>query len=161
MLYQTPYNFTFEYNDTLLNERIGNLDPAYYNWYKIDDTGAPIGLVSSNFDLFKTIDNYYILDFNTSERSVGRYKIFVYFQKDNYEPRNVTIVLTISNSVNSIDDESDDKKEENDDQFDMFIMILIIGIISIASLIGIYSLKKGILKMGIKSIRNKLLKTKR
>ena len=165
LIFLNSYNFTFEFNDTLLNERIGNLDQAYYNWYKIDDNGNPISLLSVNFDLIKTVDNYYILDFNSSHRSIGTYLIFVYFQKDNYEPRNVTIILTISYSKSLYNDENrdenDNKKEGENEDFDILTIIITIGIVSIAFLIGIYSLKKGILQMGIKSIRNKMLETKK
>jgi len=146
LIFRTAYNFTFEFNDTLLNGRIEDSDQAYYNWYKIDEDGNPTGL-SGNIDLIKTIDNYYILDFNTSDRSVGTYLIFVFFQKDNYEHRNVTIILTISHPASLNDDENDDKKDV-EEEFNIFIVLTVIGSVSIVSLIGIYSVKRGILQRG-------------
>ncbi|MEJ2249454.1 MAG: DUF2341 domain-containing protein, partial [Candidatus Lokiarchaeota archaeon] len=77
-------NFTFEYNDTLTNSRLSNLDVAEYS------CGAETG------NLIQTNNSLYILDFNTASRATGQYTIYVTLQKQNYEARTVIIQLSIN-----------------------------------------------------------------
>jgi hypothetical protein len=78
------YNFTFEYNDTLTNTRLSNLDVAEYDW------SGGSGLLT------QTSDDLFILDFDTETRSTGQYTIYVTLQKDNYEARTVIVQLSIN-----------------------------------------------------------------
>jgi len=91
------HNFTFEYNDTTFgkNERLGDLEEAYYYWYKLDKDGNRDGPISDNIDLRERSDKLYDLDFNTSIREVGDYVLFVTLKKLNYEAKNALIDLRI------------------------------------------------------------------
>ena len=92
------YNFIFEYNDTTGTEnlRVGDLETAFYYWYKIDVNGTPIGSPSPKINLNLTADNLYVLDFDTETRDIGDYAIFITLQKNNYEARNAFINLAIN-----------------------------------------------------------------
>ncbi len=92
------YNFTFEYNDTTETEnfRVGDLETAFYYWYKIDANGTPIGTPSPQINLNLTEDKLFILDFDTELRDIGDYVIFITLQKNNYEARNAFINLAIN-----------------------------------------------------------------
>ena len=94
-------NFTFEYNDTLVDpsQRIGNLDKFSYFWYKLDDDGNPIGEPSEDINLITTVDNKYILDFDTATKTVGSYKLIATLEKQNYEPSSAIIDLTIEKRI--------------------------------------------------------------
>jgi len=91
------FNLTFEYKDVTgtSNFRVGDLELAYYYWYQLADDGTPIGSPSSNIDLIENEDKLYILDFDTETRDIGKYAIFVTFQKFNYEAKNAFITLEI------------------------------------------------------------------
>ncbi|UCC18267.1 MAG: hypothetical protein JSV62_09115 [Promethearchaeota archaeon] len=93
--FKTPYNFTFEINDTLTHSRIGDLDQAFYYWYRTDSIGTILEGPSLNVDLIKDLNNLYILDFNTELRSAGFYRIHVEFHKENYSSRYSLINLEI------------------------------------------------------------------
>jgi len=90
--------YWFEYNDTLQDITIGNLDVASYNWYRLDENGNPLsGPGNEGSDvLLPAPNNQYMLDFDTELREVGEYSIFITMQKNNYEVRNAFISLTIS-----------------------------------------------------------------
>jgi VCBS repeat-containing protein len=90
------YLWTYKYVDILTGNIVGSLETAFYYWYKIDEIGKPIGKSSANIDLTNATGNIYVLDFNTENREVGSYAIFVTFQKNNYEARNAFIDLTIN-----------------------------------------------------------------
>ncbi|MFX0134995.1 MAG: hypothetical protein ACFFDN_15245 [Candidatus Hodarchaeota archaeon] len=98
ILFSNAFNITFEINNTITNQRISDLDQAFYFWYSADSNGNPISDPSENFNLIKTSDDYYVLDFNTETRSVGYYLIVVCFYKINYEHRNATILLKINST---------------------------------------------------------------
>ncbi len=107
------YNFTFEYNDTTgtQNNRIGDLETAYYYWYELDEDGNPSTEPTDKIDLIKTVDNLYVLDFNTEDKEVGAYAIFITLQKNNYEARNAFIDLEIKKRT--IDYSLSDNFKEN------------------------------------------------
>ncbi|MFX1418874.1 MAG: hypothetical protein ACFE9N_08145 [Promethearchaeota archaeon] len=93
--FMTAYNFTFEINDTLTHSRIGDLDQAFYYWYRTDSIGTILEGPSLNVDLIKDLNDLYILDFNTELRSAGFYRIHVEFHKENYSSRYSLINLEI------------------------------------------------------------------
>ncbi|MHA2120794.1 MAG: hypothetical protein ACW990_06270 [Promethearchaeota archaeon] len=91
-------NYLFEYEDALTSTVLGDLEVASYNWYRLDQDGNPLvgpGNEGSG-DLVETVNNRYMLDFNTESREVGEYSVFITLQKSNYEVRNAFISLTIS-----------------------------------------------------------------
>ena len=92
---EQEFNFTFEYIDTLIDLRIGDLEEANYQWYEIGLDGIPLTIPSSSINLFEADNSLYILDFNTALRKAGQYAIFVTLQKYNYEVRNVMLNLRI------------------------------------------------------------------
>jgi len=94
--YQKAYNFTFEINNTLTHSRIGDLDQAFYYWYRIDITGTILEGPSEYIDLIKDANDLYILDFNSELKSIGFYRIHVEFHKENYSSRYAIINFTIS-----------------------------------------------------------------
>jgi len=98
---QDPYNFTFQYQDTLSDPVINltDVDDAYYQWYKLDADGNIIGAISNNTHLIEGVNETYILDFNTSLREIGDYALYVTMQKNNYEVRTAFIDLTVKTRV--------------------------------------------------------------
>lgn len=93
----TAYNFTFEINNTLTHSRIGDLDHAFYYWYRTDSNGTILEGPSQNIDLVKDLNDLYILDFNSELKSIGFYRIHVEFHKENYSSRYAIINFTIIN----------------------------------------------------------------
>jgi len=91
------YNFTFEYKDILTepHEKLGDLDIAYYQWYKLYPNGTIQGAISDTIDLIKAVNNTYDLDFDTESREIGSYAIFITLSKNNYEVRIALVDLTI------------------------------------------------------------------
>jgi hypothetical protein len=94
---RSAHNFSFEYRDVRLNEKLGDLDVAYYYWYKLDDNGDPLSGPGNEGigDLIQGTDDIYILDFDTESREVADYTIFITLQKNNHEVRNAFISLSI------------------------------------------------------------------
>ncbi|MFX1438505.1 MAG: hypothetical protein ACFFAA_15110 [Promethearchaeota archaeon] len=86
-------NFTFVYTDALRGTKITNLKTQYYVWERYDTEGNVIESGSGN--IISTIDNTYILDFNTESRAIGEYFLIVALEKDNYDRKNAMIILTI------------------------------------------------------------------
>jgi hypothetical protein len=93
----SAYNYSFEYKDVRLNEKLGDLEVVSYYWYKLDNNGDPLsGLGNEGIgDLIQSTDGIYIFDFDTESREVADYTIFITFQKNNYEVRNAFISLSI------------------------------------------------------------------
>jgi len=91
------YNFTFEYKDILTepHEKLGDLDIAYYQWYKLYPNGTIQGTISDMINLIEAVNNTYNLDFDTASREIGSYAILVTLSKNNYEVRIALIDLTI------------------------------------------------------------------
>ena len=94
--FRTAYNFTFEINNTLTHSRIGDLDQAFYYWYRTESNGTILEGPSQNIDLVKDLNDLYILDFNSELKSIGFYRIHVEFHKENYSSRYAIINFTIS-----------------------------------------------------------------
>ncbi|MFX1599769.1 MAG: hypothetical protein ACFFB6_04160 [Promethearchaeota archaeon] len=93
--FRTAYNFTFEINNTLTHSRIGDLEHAFYYWYRTDSNGTILEGPSQNIDLIKDLNDLYILNFNTNLKSIGFYRIHVEFHKENYSSRSALINLEI------------------------------------------------------------------
>ena len=91
------YNFTFEFKDILTepHEKLGDLDIAYYQWYKLYPNGTIQGAISDTINLIEAVNNTYNLDFDTELREIGSYAILVTLSKNNYEVRIALIDLTI------------------------------------------------------------------
>jgi len=99
---EQAYNFTFEYNDTLINQRITDSVIAEYYWYRLDDDGNPLSGMGNEGEaiLSKTVESKYLLDFDTELKEVGDYAIFITLQKNNFESRNAFIDLEIIKKIN-------------------------------------------------------------
>ncbi|MFX0156376.1 MAG: hypothetical protein ACFE9Q_17780 [Candidatus Hodarchaeota archaeon] len=93
--FMTSYNFTFEINNALTHSRIGDLDHAFYYWYRTDSNGTILEGPSQIIDLIKDLNDLYILDFNTKLKSIGFYRIHIEFDKENYSSRYAIINLII------------------------------------------------------------------
>ncbi|MBY9007865.1 MAG: hypothetical protein KGD63_14075 [Candidatus Lokiarchaeota archaeon] len=90
-------NYTFEYNDTINEIRIGNCDTAYYEWNRLDDNENilyGIGNEGVGF-LIETSDYLYILDFDSELQEVGGYSIAIYLEKQNYLIKFADLTITI------------------------------------------------------------------
>jgi hypothetical protein len=118
----TAYNFTFEINNTLTHSRIGDLDHAFYYWYRTDSNGTILEGPSQNIDLIKNLNDLYILDFNTELRNIGIYRIHVEFHKGNYSSRYAIIILAIYPNIS----------EKPIFGYDLPILISVIIIITLA-----------------------------
>ncbi len=90
-----PLSIEYYFSDSIINEKIDDLDSAYYFWYKFDDHGVPISEISENQDLVKTKKGSYLIDFNSQTLDQGTYAIFVRFTKKFYESQNIVIHLNI------------------------------------------------------------------
>ncbi|MFX1551679.1 MAG: hypothetical protein ACFFB9_15120, partial [Promethearchaeota archaeon] len=86
-------NFTFVFSDALRGTKISNLKTQYYVWERYDNEGNVIE--SGNGNIISTIDNTYVLDFNTESRALGEYFLIIALEKDNYDRKNAMIILTI------------------------------------------------------------------
>jgi hypothetical protein len=90
-------NYTFLFNDALDGTKITNLRTQYYIWESYDQDGNVID--TGQGTIFSTLDNTYILDFNTETRTVGEYLLVITMEKDNYERKNAMILLTIEKRI--------------------------------------------------------------
>ncbi|MFX1325599.1 MAG: hypothetical protein ACFE8N_11630, partial [Promethearchaeota archaeon] len=90
-------NFTFIFSDALNTNKITGLSAQYYIWENYDETGNVIG--TGQGDIISSIDNNYILDFNTETRAVGEYLLVLTMDKDNYDRKNGMILLTINKRI--------------------------------------------------------------
>ncbi|TES95050.1 MAG: hypothetical protein E3J90_10430 [Promethearchaeota archaeon] len=88
-------NFTFEYTDTLLGNKIGDLTINSYTWQKLDTDKQPISGEEGVGALNQTADNIFILDFDTETKALGNYYIFIQLKSDNYDLRTAIIDLEI------------------------------------------------------------------
>ncbi|MFW9941765.1 MAG: hypothetical protein ACFFFT_12050, partial [Candidatus Thorarchaeota archaeon] len=90
-------NFTFEYIDDLKGTKITDLSSQYYIWERYDQEGNVID--TGEGDIISTLDNTYILDFDTQMRAVGEYLLVLTVDKDNYDRKNGMILLTINKRI--------------------------------------------------------------
>jgi hypothetical protein len=86
-------NFTLLYTDEIRGTKITNLKTQYYIWESYDQAGNVNS--TGQGSIFSTIDNNYIVDFDTETRTVGEYLLIVILDKVNYEYKNAMILLTI------------------------------------------------------------------
>jgi len=91
---EDPYNFTFTFRDNLTGEILTDLDSHYYLWERYDELGTVID--SGSGFLNETGAGDYTLDFNTENRTVGDYLLFVTLDKDNYDYATALISLSIN-----------------------------------------------------------------
>ncbi|MHA1985330.1 MAG: DUF2341 domain-containing protein [Promethearchaeota archaeon] len=90
-------NFSLVYTDVLTGSSITNLRTQYYIWESYDQYGDVID--SDQGDIISTLDNRYILDFDTETRSVGEYLLVITIDKDNYDRKNGMILLTVNKRI--------------------------------------------------------------
>ena len=86
-------NFTFLYIDIVKGTKITDLVSQYYIWEKYDRDGNVIA--SGQGTLIPTVDNLYVLDFDTENLTIGEYLLFVTVGKKNYEFKNALLSLTV------------------------------------------------------------------
>ncbi|MFX1596029.1 MAG: DUF2341 domain-containing protein, partial [Promethearchaeota archaeon] len=86
-------NFTFLYTDALIGSRITSLETQFYVWEKYSTNGSVVE--KGQGEIFATADDLYILDFDTEMKTVGEYLLIVTLDKDNYDYKNVMILLSI------------------------------------------------------------------
>ncbi|MFX0041492.1 MAG: hypothetical protein ACFE8L_01150, partial [Candidatus Hodarchaeota archaeon] len=86
-------NFTFLYTDAWLGNKITDLTSQNYIWERYDSDGNVID--SGQGNLIPTVDNLYLLDFDTENLEVGEYFLIVTLGKKNYEYRIAMISLTV------------------------------------------------------------------
>ncbi len=91
---QDAINFTFLYTDELEGTRITGLTSYLYIWEKYDSEGNVVD--SGQGTLISTIDNLYVLDFNTENLTIGEYLLLITIGKNNYEFKNAMISLTVN-----------------------------------------------------------------
>ncbi|MBD3200884.1 MAG: hypothetical protein GF316_12770, partial [Candidatus Lokiarchaeota archaeon] len=86
----------FEYNDTE-NGRLSNLDEKSYTWYRLAENGSALSGPGNegSGNLNTTGNNLLFLDFDTENREVSEYRIFIVFDKLNYKLRNSLVSLEI------------------------------------------------------------------
>ena len=92
-------NFTLEYNDTLISERIGGCETKFYHWYKLYENGTRIEKPGTfgNYveNITETDNNLYVVDFNTAQKPLGTYELITHLQKNNYIQQQVFFSITI------------------------------------------------------------------
>ena len=89
-------NFAFLYTDVtdvMEGTKITDLSAQYYIWEKYDNDGNVIA--TGQGALIPSVDNLYVLDFDTENLTIGEYLLFITIGKDNYEYRNGLIYLTV------------------------------------------------------------------
>ncbi|MFW9824160.1 MAG: hypothetical protein ACFFE4_14545 [Candidatus Thorarchaeota archaeon] len=86
-------NFTLFYTDAITGAKITNLKTQYYIWESYDQEGNVNETGQGN--IFSTINNTYILDFDTEIRNVGEFLLIVILDKENYEYKNAMVLLSI------------------------------------------------------------------
>jgi len=89
--------YIFEYYDTINDARITDCETKYYEWNKLDEDGNFLyGPGNEGVDfLIETVDDLYILDFDTETREIATYSIAVYFEKQNYLIKFADLTITI------------------------------------------------------------------
>ncbi|MFX0083042.1 MAG: DUF2341 domain-containing protein [Candidatus Hodarchaeota archaeon] len=90
-------NFTFVYIDDLKGTKITDLSSQFYIWESYDQAGNVIDTGQGN--LISTLDNTYILDFDTQNRAVGEYLLVLTVDKNNYDRKNGMLLLTINKRI--------------------------------------------------------------
>jgi hypothetical protein len=91
---QDALNFTFEYRDVLTTEILGDLDQAYYKWYKMSG-GSILQGPSDVITLLEREDKVHVLDFSTDTKLIGTYLLRITLVKTNYETKALDITLNI------------------------------------------------------------------
>jgi hypothetical protein len=92
---QDVHNFTFEYEDALTSDIVGELSIFSYSWYELDENGDRINGSQGTGNLVENLNKTYFVDFDTELKHVGFYFLHITLQKENYEPRFAYIDLEI------------------------------------------------------------------
>ncbi len=87
-------NFTFSYKDYLTGINLTNLDEKSYLWEKLDNDGNVID--NGIGELILSINNLYILDFDTQNQPSGNFSLTVLLRKINYTQKTAIIKLSIN-----------------------------------------------------------------
>ena len=95
MWVQDTQLFTFNYEDLLRSNTVGDLDVATYIWQQVDSLGNIIEGRDGSGILHENTNKTYTLDFNTGIRQPGYYILYITLQKENYETRSALINLQI------------------------------------------------------------------
>ncbi|MHA1913418.1 MAG: DUF2341 domain-containing protein [Promethearchaeota archaeon] len=90
-------NFTFFFTDALKGTKITNLRTQYYIWESYDNLGNVID--TGQGDIISSIEDTYIVDFDTNTKEVGEYLLVLTIEKDNYDRKNAMILLTINKRI--------------------------------------------------------------
>ena len=88
--------FSFAYTDQY-GIPLTDLSDQSYTWNRYNDEGIIIG--SGAGTLIKDAYDFFILDFDTETREVGKYVIIATLDKDGYDSKNATITLNIVKRV--------------------------------------------------------------
>ncbi|MFX1310124.1 MAG: hypothetical protein ACFE8C_10540, partial [Promethearchaeota archaeon] len=91
-------NFTFLYSDMMTSERITDLTTHYYIWEKYDISGEVV-IDTGQGTLIPTVDDLYVLDFDTENLTIGVYSILVTIGKENYQTKNAWTTLTVKKRI--------------------------------------------------------------
>ncbi|MFX1502517.1 MAG: hypothetical protein ACFFDH_16265, partial [Promethearchaeota archaeon] len=91
-------NFTFLYTDMMTSENITDLTVHYYIWEKYDINGEVV-IDSGQGTLIPAVDDLYVLDFGTENLTIGVYRLIVTIGKENYQPKNAWISLTVKKRI--------------------------------------------------------------
>ncbi|MFX1479293.1 MAG: hypothetical protein ACFFCI_14260 [Promethearchaeota archaeon] len=89
-------NFTFSYTN-VSGDPLTGLSNASYSWKQFNDLNEIVD--SGDGFLIETMNHLYVLDFDTETRDIGIYYLNVFFNKENYESKNATILLDIESRV--------------------------------------------------------------
>ncbi|MFX1279204.1 MAG: DUF2341 domain-containing protein [Promethearchaeota archaeon] len=90
-------NFSFLYIDERSGAKVTNLDIQYFIWESYDQDGE-VNETGQGI-VYTSIENMYILDFNTEIREIGDYLLILVLDKDNYDFKNGMILLSIIRRV--------------------------------------------------------------
>ncbi|MFX0018900.1 MAG: hypothetical protein ACFFAF_09240, partial [Candidatus Hermodarchaeota archaeon] len=103
-------NFTLLYTDAIKGTKITDLVSKYYIWEKYDADGNVID--TGQGSVIPSVDNLYILDFDTENLTIGNYFLFATIGKDNYDYKNALISLSIEKRIISFSLGSDFKNNQ-------------------------------------------------
>ncbi|MFX1572394.1 MAG: hypothetical protein ACFFB0_06565 [Promethearchaeota archaeon] len=87
-------NFTFTYIDEITNMNIKNLAVQSFIWEEFNATGALIN--NGTGSLVSSLNDLYVLDFDTKTRDPNTFKLVITLDKENYTFQSATILLNIN-----------------------------------------------------------------
>lgn len=93
------FNYTDELLGNILKSDANSNVSATYSWYKYE---TPNNVYNG---ILNEIGNYFVLDFNTDLKNIGKYVLGVNIKRDNYSQPQLTLLITIkqrSVTINTI-----------------------------------------------------------